>query len=126
MPKRYFYTDPRKASLMLSEHNIHMYMGAFESNDYDAYNRPMATMLIEDCLYRTKYLEKFKNWDKKIYMHPSCYEMLKPQVGDLVRLVGCGHFVNDNRFGDKSHIFIEEIIQRNGKAFFTPEVEEVE
>lgn len=131
---RYYYTDARKASLMLSEHDVHMYMGNYEIDDYDAYTPFMATMMIEDFLYRKDNLDKFKSWDGKIYISPSCHEMLKPQENDLVEFDGIIFGLvlgNDNietcvQCDDVVYTTNTDgctIIQRNNKAWFTPEVE---
>lgn len=145
MVKKYFYTDSRKASLMLSAHNIPMYMGNYEASDYDAYSKHMAMMLIEDCHYRIRYLEKFRHWDKRIYILPDCHEMLKPQERDLIKwcenyfythedegkyyfhgLGGGDYHFNKAEESLERFLANGEIIRRNGKAFFMPEFEEAE
>ncbi len=69
-------------------------------------------------------------------VHPDCCEMLKPQVGDIILPHKGGVMRVDEIGGDKfyqhrnglpSHFLsaehFKEIIQRNGKAFFMPELE---
>lgn len=82
--------------------------------------------------------------EMKIYIHPDCHEMLKPQVGDLMEYSKgkteyiaaedkLHHealqdgFITLTRFnewwGDYNPHDLAPIIQRNGIAFFMPEVE---
>lgn len=74
------------------------------------------------------------------YIHPDCHEILKPQIGDIIQwtiykntgriaeqtftreatkdiIKSIWHKENESMVSDK------QIIQRNGKAFFMPEVE---
>lgn len=75
--------------------------------------------------------------DEKIYIRSDCHEMLKPQVGDLGMYEQLGEyspvqFINSytdkgNYWADSECIEMEgdcKIIQRNGKTFFMPEVED--
>jgi hypothetical protein len=94
-------------------------------------------------------IAKNRKWDKRqsrykipYYIHPDCYEMLKPQVGDLIEysahkteyiagrdrihheasMDGFISLVDFNKYwGDKE---LAPIIQRNEKAFFMPEISE--
>lgn len=81
----------------------------------------------------------------KIYIHPDCHEMLKPRIGDLCKLKGNpdydhyeltwelvlgfskeGGFITDNSEFNPGYFeqYFEAIIQRDGKAFFMPEIEQ--
>lgn len=59
-------------------------------------------------------------------IHPDSLHILEPQVGDLI---GCGTYAlyvhNTEIFRHHSTWTDEKIIQRNDKAFFWPEVENV-
>lgn len=63
------------------------------------------------------------------YLHPDSYEILKPQVGDIMATVrpdstSTEFLVSDMRAKEYEHLMCKEypakIIQRQGKAFFTP------
>lgn len=118
---RYYYTDPLRAAWMMRELGL-----KFEGY---ANNYPVAfchEMISED---------KMNGRREKYYIHPDCHEMLKPQVDDVVEFDGFVYGLVNNIDADEiaiqcDDVFyvrdIEEcvIIQRNGKAFFTPEVED--
>lgn len=126
---RYYYTDALKAALMSEEFRfkftgekgqdlIHLHNAEFALNDekLDENGDMSCTSYLGD----------------KYYIHPDCHEMLMPQVGDLTK-------VYDKLYKSGYHTVILtektrqaleqytasdwEIIQRNGKAWFTPEVE---
>lgn len=126
-----YYTDPLKAEHMAQEFGI-IYMGY-----YAGYN---------DICDRLSYLPEWWNHNRndfprnrviKFYIHPDCYEMLKPQVGDFICLLvpmmemenePLEYCVADGRaayflgkyYTPKSY----RIAERNGKAFFMPEVQD--
>ncbi len=124
---------------MLKEHNIRMYMGNYENDDYDAYKPPLALMLMGDYIFRCNYPNKFPAWDRKIYVHPDCHEVLLPKIDDYGgngEISGSVAIITDKHFeillpinsGDFLRIPRKDFIieRRNGKAFFAPESEEIE
>ncbi len=119
MPK-YYYNDPLKAVWMAREFQ----MKFKTSKDQNMYFDGGSDLRTEkDCgIYS----------GEKYYIHPDCHKMLKPQIGDLLKdedgkfhlMEGwhgeCFIFVITSRNNSENY----KIIQRNGKAFFTPEIEE--
>lgn len=136
---RYFYTDISEATIMFTKHRF-KFKTALGQNMYWTGGEFRTE---KDCgVYG----------GEKYYIHPLCHKLLSPQEGDLVRLffytkesdnnanaamtaVVWGNGViartwfRDGRDGSinyqehniSDHTY--EIIQRNGKAFFTPESE---
>lgn len=118
---KYYYTDPIKAAWMIKNHQIKLVHEElnmdgiihFGFNEGDGYNH-----------YGAK--------DGKFYIHPDCYEMLKPQVGDLIERpanktqeVSYSKLTQQNRIDALLNSDAQyQIIQRNGMAFFMPECEE--
>ncbi len=109
--KRYYYDDTIKAAWMRKEHHI----------EY-----------IEDDGEKVFLLNCPTN-----YIHPDCYALLEPKVGDRgifnfdedVKFYrGIWYRINDNSEIPKTLWAYEEteIIYRNGKAWFDPKVEEVD
>lgn len=129
---KYFYTDPLKAAWMKKEHNIkiassnsinlHIQCGVFTltmaGEKYHGYQMPLTPL----------------------YVPQDCHHIFEPQVGDLASVeaaherggkVYTGYIRNvtgmsimvNGRLVDKSYVTKVEIIQRNGIAFFAPEVE---
>jgi hypothetical protein len=119
MSKKYYYTDPLKAAWMLQEYKVKFQEGFYINGGLD--DRDGSWLDAND-------------FNQRLYIHPDCYEMFKPQVGDLVEAIAL--IGNKNKFGVVNEVndtwiasdkFIYEtktvkIIQRNGKAFFIPEI----
>lgn len=106
---RYFYTDALKAAWMLREFKIG-YEGFLDKNS------------------RWCQISDFTK-DGKWYIHPDCYEILKPQAGD-VGVSGskalCTYSSATKKWVDMGCFTYRKvrIIERNGLAFFTPEQEQ--
>lgn len=104
MPK-YYYTDALKATYMAQEFKI-----------------KYSTKLEYEVVFEVSNGEQVNLLPEKIYIHPGCFNFLKPQVGDLVITLdeepafATLHLVQNGA--------ITQIIQRQGKAWFNPEVEE--
>lgn len=128
MTKRYFYTDPIKALWMSREFQMYM-------------EEPICYGFIQGqfVIARSPHLDLTA--ETKYYIHPKSENLLAMMVGDDVEL-GSALFTVTRKFtnhtglkvcyfeGDNpNECFVPEhlckIIQRNGKAFFTPESEEV-
>lgn len=113
---KYFYTDPLKAVYMAREFNVGTYLAGQEDCLLPCGQLETLALIV---------LEKYDHLPKwKYFIHPDCHEMLKPQVGDLLKTVYAHH--------DEYWMYREErqlltrynkaeIIQRNGKVFFSPE-----
>ncbi len=131
MPK-YFYTDPLKAAWMGQEFGFNFYQLC------EARNNPK----IGNNLLRYE----VSNREIKYYIiQLDSHNLLKPQVGDVfldvrdakppfaahvcdgllnVKDEGLKISYNDINSGGFVPVAYVEIIQRNGKAFFAPEIEE--
>lgn len=117
---KYFYTDPLKAAWMTKHFGIKCKhpSGGICTLNFFGYE-----FTSEDII--------------KYYIHPDCHAMLEPQVGDMISHIGMRGWridsMDDTNFyhlpmgtelpsltlkADKPNI-----IQRNGKAWFTPEEE---
>lgn len=138
MGKRYFYTDPLKAAWMLREHNICYGYSSRWNLDGD----PLDSNKVDNYKF---FLDNFFSRKTRFYIHSASYDALKPQVGDLVKWT-INHGNHDKEvivkevmqegqldikwinhlFEDKSlsTTYLPHIIQRNGKAWFTPEEED--
>lgn len=134
MAKRYFYTDHIKAHWMLREHNIKLVdMEGMDIQIFDYYGEHRNRI----CLAQ----ESSSKWvyEGVHYIHPDSHAMLEPQVGDLLKIgedsyrtCGKNHkgerMIYNDPWGDiedQEEINSFSILQRNGKAFFMPECEEV-
>ncbi len=137
---KYFYTDPLKAAWQVQNHEFKTYIelpfgskGSWEKRQHHHANE-----VLEECLVSHVFSDSFwsnidLNSSDKIYIHPDCHELLKPQVGDLVQEVGStltGYldgFKSGGRFIIEGHtnktVINIKIIQRKGLPFFMPEVE---
>lgn len=130
---KYYYADPLKAAWMAQEFNINF------QQTYDGH-KTFCDVDEADICYQIPEVSPQKN-----YIHPDCYEMLKPQVKDIcIDIINnyCGqisYFTGDNsnthcaalivpiRTNGKDFYFSNpknlKIIQRNDNAFFIPEIE---
>lgn len=129
---KYYYTDPIKAAWMTQNFNI----GYININTWDdsysigAYDFISNVIIPESSMGFACAPFEGTLTDKKFYIHPDCYEMLKPQVGDLLACdtkVWWAQFkeqlIDDERLKRPEYANYR-VIQRNGKAFFMPECEE--
>ncbi len=115
---KYYYTDALKATWMILRQDMIME----EELNLKGFGK-------EGSYYEDSLFEQVK----KHYIHPDCHEMLKPQVGDVIitdympnMFLKITRITNDDVIKCGNSIFnfedINEIIQRNGKAFFMPEI----
>lgn len=123
---KYYYTDPLKVAWMNKHHDLKT-IDSFEiCDEYDAET---------GVYYNTQGLSPDKIW-----VHPDSYEILEPQSGDLV-MVNYPHpepnnygilektqkdIIVINALGRDNNLVgmdIAEIIQREGIAFFAPEID---
>lgn len=118
---KYFYTDPLKAAWMMLQHKVSLFADVNDNALFMAFNRNGITV---------------NGNIKRFEIEQICNDIFHPQIGDLVE------------FRDKHTAYVyakdlksipaakpqhsdpcftvrdsEIIIQRNGKAFFMPEVE---
>lgn len=100
---KYFYTDPLEAAYMAKHFGV-------KFHDYD-----WSFDLIE-CLEGITH-------DRNYVIHPDIYHILEPQVGDL--LLWSGHYHVAYTEDEAKKFKYGKIIQRNGKAFFWPEMDGV-
>lgn len=135
MAKRYFYTDPLKAVWMSREFNIkfqelvsYMVDERFEDRFIDLYS----DKLLDNNFYPSM---------GRFYVHLDSEHLLEVQIGDIILTKDENYqFPNWVAEIDKGKLYTKhydcnkqwiggihckKIIQRNGKAFFTPESEEV-
>lgn len=126
MAKRYFYENPLKAAWMTYEFKFKFGM---QSGPDPFYSGPFGfrPLSVEDLVNAS--------WKRPIYLHPDCHAMLEPQEGDIGaytdRFESCltwnqtsgGYWENDE--GSSISRKDIQIIRRNGKAFFMPEIEEI-
>lgn len=118
---KYYYTDATIAELMEDWHGI------WSSHDIKIYSSPPDENTEGRSLLSV-------DSEIKWYIDPSCYEMLKPQVDDLITINNAlsANTITHQEFLEelgRLHPQLEappQIIQRNGKAFFMPESEEIE
>lgn len=112
---RYYYTDVRIVELMEDWHGI------WGGRDIKTYSSPPDENTGRGSLLAA-------NSESKWYIDPSCYEMLKIRINDVIE------YYNDHiRSDDYTIIYngcvslyenrMQKIIQRAGKAFFMPEIE---
>ncbi len=143
---KYYYTDPLKAAWMAKHFNFKFFEIYSPHPD-----------ISEDQKIHQDFNNEFFPLIIASYIHPDCHEMLKPQIGDLIKPIGgyntetflyvdkfvdcefecnsLGGKVPSSSYSgtdylDSNHELPEnervsgfEIIQRNGKAFFMPEME---
>lgn len=122
---RYYYTDPLKAAWMMKGHNFQFdaimgWKSIFEGAC--------------DCQLGGELLDGW--FEEKYYIHPDSHEMLKPQIGDIIEFYSSGKQVSIIVDNDNESVVYEqclelrhlndlnyEIIRRNNKAWFLPEIE---
>lgn len=107
MSKKMFYADALKVLWMKKHFSIEIVSSIFEDGSF------------EGCIIRD--LDE----NGVFYIHPDSYGILEPKVGDLVKIDGENEYqvINyDAELFDIRH-GVDQIIQRQGKAFFMPEVE---
>lgn len=149
MSKRYFYTCPIVAALMAKYHGVSMYIGCFESDDFDSYSHRNLSHFIDDWQYKGVKSGEYP----KFYIHPDSVHLLEPIVGDILTFVcddgsiavdaveqiyepndECYPYVGNGidsvihlcaSHPDWIHAPLAKIIQRNGLPFVMPESEEV-
>lgn len=115
MTKRYFYTCPHKVIYMCKYFKMRFLGDAGQIIGIDTREDNVdymgETFKPRSPAYQGQYY----------YLHPDCHAMLEPQEGDLCRFSDVEFYPYFGEYKNQ----IEEIIQRNGKAFFMPECEEV-
>ncbi len=126
---RYYYINPLKAAWMAKEFGFKFGMG---SNPFINTGLGGFIALSVDSLANA-------GWGEPIYLHPDSIPLLQPQVGDLYLYfcpdgfakTGFVHDIYDLNC-DKgmvvnhhyhAGVIPSRIIERNGKAWFNPEVE---
>lgn len=91
---KYYYTDPIKAAWMTQNFNI----GYININTWDdsysigAYDFISNVIIPESSMGFACAPFEGTLTDKKFYIHPDCYEMFKPQVGDFIKETRSGVF----------------------------------
>lgn len=127
---KYYYTDPLKAAWMSQAFDAKYLVARIAVRGGDD-----AIVAVHLPLSISELLSNIDNKkDDNYLLHPDCHEMLKPQVGDLLKIghetwAVC-HILNGKRYiysdygdiEDEAQINAYPIIQRNGNAFFMPEV----
>lgn len=140
---KYYYDDALKAAWMILNHSIRLIDGISEMENFQiSSKRELGTEIYTikmPCEYGWTNARGAFVRHNKPYVHPDCYEMLKPQIGDLVELNApdelifivhglredCSYIpLLDDRYGRGYKYELKSIIQRNGIAFFMPKVEE--
>lgn len=146
---KYYYTDPLKAAWMWQEYSFKfMRKNPFVASEA----QKEALMMIGrewtqyvDCennfdgffVADSHCGDDIEAAEDEYYIHPDCHEMLKPQIGDLMNINDDFRYLSTDHKGEKciyeaydytdlkdvTEINTYPIIQRNGKAFFMPEVE---
>lgn len=130
---RYYYDCPLKAAFMAKYHGMCFLIDGETCVRWEqqprtdgrddmeavcaewAQNNTMDETVILDCCYG---MEKF-------YLHPDSEKMLYSMVGDVLVTNRGAHFVLATAHGGELNIDPDtKIIQRNGEAFFMPEVEQ--
>lgn len=122
--KKYFYTDPLKAAWMTREFEIKIELNGNSFSD----NFNFASISLETA----------KTFNIRYYIHTDFHEMFNPKENDLI--ISGGMIIQSKECLDYTNLPIVcplvhikgynsfdeslKIIQRNGKAFFMPEVEE--
>ena len=96
---RYFYTDPRKAAWMAREYEVKFISSC--ANDTLDWNNDFCEV-------------SPRGWNcSKFYIHPDSLHILERQAGDeMLNIIPTFDIYSDS-----------EIVKRDGKAFFMPEVE---
>lgn len=117
---KYYYTDPLAAAYMAREFGVTIY------------NPSLNSTIGLHKLVRDVYPQGIGG--KKYNIHSKSIDIFKPMVGDLIKAVykldcGNGDFTYEDLveivpFGERfQYLDNIEIIQRNNKQFFMPEVE---
>ncbi len=140
---KYYYTDPLKAAWMAKEFKLNFQIPhLYKDEDYGMLN-VMALQVDASDDETAHYIEAERNngdsfvfegcdeedrYSGKYYIHPDYHDLLKPQAGDLLQNGGGGiiEVMSDGTLFNVLGIYKDtdvEIIQRDGKAFFMPEVE---
>lgn len=125
---KYFYTDLVKGLYMAKEFKFRYlpdkdYITIYSADD-GTYGVDNLSYEIESDIYSTQ----------KHYIHQNCYEMLKPQIDDLVEFDGIIFGLVLDSDSIETCVQCDDVIyttntdgctivQRNGKAFFMPEIE---
>ena len=133
MTKRYFYTDPLAAAWMAKHHGVELfYMEHYSDDSWPTEITYLQIISIIDRCGEDSYeLEK-------LYIKPKSLAILEPQVGDFVRYIDALPSQGNTAPYSDMHVHWTEpcygnefdmaqkkqIIQRNGKAFHMPEVED--
>ncbi len=121
---RYYYDDPIKALWMAREHDIKLCLPA---------DAEFKTCHMIDFEYLTLELPAFTDEIEKYYIHSSSHALLEPKVGDQVyspnlfktyRVIdGICRYPHELSLEDAKQAHVR-IIQRDEKAWFSPEREE--
>ncbi len=145
MTKRYYYTDPLKTAWMRKEHGI-----KFELRIFDVDIKKIACHPLDDDLLKWPRLElDTERFSLRYYVHPGSYELLEarrydstlmanirfneaippvlcvyePYQGDYKIITGFREVTYKDFFSNEEHKETFEIIHRDNKVWFDPEVE---
>ncbi len=111
---KYFYTDPLKAAWMAREFNIKFQFSVNTINGEEFWD------FAEGFNYAGMPLTEAQKFDVKYYIQDPY--IIRPQIGDIT-LDELGDSYKWDLVTTLSKLSGEEIIKRNGKTFFMPEVE---
>ncbi len=133
---KYYYDDPLQAAYMLREFNFKI--GCYDIDDLNYFEEDSLNSLSDGI--GNNQIES--DIDSAYIIHPDCHEMLQPQVGDVIMDLGSkkikyfpiykitysdSYLCIQKYFRGHTYCYKPEliqIIQRNGKAWFNPKVEE--
>lgn len=128
---KYYYTDPLKAVWMSEKFDVRLLQEDGESDRLFTHALPASDdhFDIGGAIVGIKY-----SVNRKIYVHPDDYGVFEPREGDMINNAGVLGGVTDEGFFREANIEEPndeviykggyEIIQRDGTAFFMPEVEQ--
>jgi hypothetical protein len=122
-----YYTDPLKAAWMCREFGVKFQT---EHGELMEYHHPFGW---------NSETESIGNMFQRFYIHPDSLALFQPKIGDWVQIINKAtrnhgwirHYTKSIAAHEKHGAYIRErfknnnlrIIQRNNKAFFTPEVD---
>lgn len=85
--KKYYYKNQLHASIMAEQFNFH-----YERDKYYSWeSKELKHNIVVVLAYDITESDKCNLKTTKYYIHPDCHEMLKPQVGDLLKTVYAHH-----------------------------------
>lgn len=127
--KKYYYTDALKAAWMAREFAFKIHQP--ETEEYQESKLALSELLNEASNQESGFMAVY---EPPYYIHPDCHKILEPQEGDkgsdsskpeylYIFLEGSWHSLNGIKLKESGNI---NIIRRDEKAFFAPEIEETE